>query len=66
MAKCLKNKITGEIKRFTERNQKEINKIIELIKTDTWFYVPKNEWKKLKPEPKKKEKKDIKNKDKNI
>lgn len=67
MAKCLKEVKTGKIKRFTENNKNEVNKVIDLVKTGIWSYVPKKEWKSLRPEPKdKKENKENKdNKKKN-
>ena len=45
MGKCLKNLSGGEIKRFTEKNQKDIETINFNIKSGNWFYVPKKQWK---------------------
>lgn len=53
MAKCLKNIETGEIKRLSENNRKEQSSIINMVNSGSWIYIPKSEWKKTRPEPKK-------------
>jgi hypothetical protein len=52
MAKCLKNTSTGEIKRFSENNREQMFNIIDMVKSGDWEYIPKSEWKKVRPEPK--------------
>jgi hypothetical protein len=62
MAKTLKNNQTREIKRFSENNRKEMFAIIDMVRSGDWFYIPKSEWKALRPPPV--EKKTKKTKDK--
>jgi len=52
MAKCLKNKLTGEIRRCSENNLSEKKTIDQMVKFD-WVYAPKSEWKATRPKPKK-------------
>ena len=59
MAKTLKNANTREIKRFSEKNRKEAFDIIDMVRSGDWFYIPKSEWKALRPPPvEKKDKKE--------
>lgn len=56
MSKCLKNTQTGEIKRLSENNNKEVSIIDRMVKSGDWIYVAKSEWKSTRPEPKEKKK----------
>jgi hypothetical protein len=59
MAKCIKNQNTGEIKRLMEKDQKDIKKIQEYVKSG-WDFIKKSEWKDSLPKPEVKKEKHTK------